>query len=170
MTSYTHIDSPLGSLLALAEDGALTGLYYPDHRRGRRISADWVRDDGAFAELRTQLGKYFAGGRREFALAYTVRGTPFQRDVWSAMAAIGFARTATYGELATALGRPAAARAVGAAVGRNPISIVLPCHRVVGSSGRLTGYAGGTERKRHLLTLEAAAVGQQSLSLPVPRG
>lgn len=170
MITWTHIDSPLGSLLAVAEDGALTGLYYPDHRRGRAVSADWVRDDGAFAEVRSQLDAYFAGQRQDFSVPHAAAGTPFQRDVWSAMAAIGFGRTATYGELAAALGRPAASRAVGAAVGRNPISIVLPCHRVVGTAGRLTGYAGGIDRKRHLLALEGAGVGQAALSLPVPGG
>lgn len=187
MIAFTHFDSPLGRLLLLAEDGALVGLYYPDHLRGRAPTDDGAVDGGTvdggtadhrvFDAARDQLGEYLAGGRRRFDLSVTAAGTPFQQRVWAAMRDIGYGEVATYGDLARAVGRPGAARAVGSAVARNPVSIVLPCHRVVGSTGRLTGYAGGTDRKRHLLDLEAAAVagrgrtaGSGLLSEPAPTG
>lgn len=170
MTSYTLVDSPLGALLLVADHGALSGLYYPDHRRGRTVAAHWHRDDAAFTAPRTQLAEYFAGDRRSFSLRVAAAGTPFQQAVWAAMAQIGFGDTATYAELATAVGRPGAARAVGAAVARNPVSIVWPCHRVVGASGRLTGYAGGTARKQRLLDLERADVTPRHAFMQAPAG
>jgi methylated-DNA-[protein]-cysteine S-methyltransferase len=125
-----------------------------ESRRPRAIGADWVRADAAFAEAHRQLTEYFAGARQRFDLELKPAGTPFQRRVWRALREIPPGRTATYGELADRLGRPGAARAVGAANGLNPISIVVPCHRLVGADGSLTGYAGGLERKRFLLELE----------------
>ena len=151
--------TPLGRLLLVGERGAggnllLTGIYMEQHRRGPGVDPDWVEDAGAFGEVRRQLDEYFAGSRRSFDLPLVPAGTPFQSRVWEALARIPWGTTVTYGELAARVGRPGAARAVGAAVGRNPISIVVPCHRVVGAGGALTGYAGGLDRKAFLLALE----------------
>ena len=158
--SYTLIDSPIGELLATGEpapDGAsvlLTGLFPPGHRRaGERFG---TRDDAAFADLRRQLGEYFAGTRREFDVATAPSGTAFQRSVWQALREIPYGRTASYGTVAVEIGAPTAARAVGGANARNPISIVVPCHRVIGGSGALTGYAGGFPAKQWLLEHERA--------------
>ncbi len=161
-TLYAHRPSPVGSLLLVGEDGpdgfALTGLYLPDHRRGVAVQADWREDPGAFREVARQLDAYFAGDRRAFDLQLGLQGgSAFQHDVWEALRDIPVGTTVTYGELAARVGRPGAARAVGGAVARNPISIVVPCHRVVGSAGSLTGYAGGLAAKRRLLALEGAA-------------
>lgn len=165
MTSYTLHPSPIGELLLVGEsrpDGvlALSGLYMEEHRRGPAIAPAWRRDDAAFGEVRRQLDEYFAGRRRAFDLPLAPHGTPFQLRVWEELRRIGPGTTRTYGELARAVGKPAAARAVGAAVGRNPISVIVPCHRVVGSDGSLTGFAGGLARKRTLLTLEGSAAGR----------
>jgi methylated-DNA-[protein]-cysteine S-methyltransferase len=148
---YDKLDSPVGELLLVGDGHALTGLYMdgtPDPR--------WRRDPAEFADAAEQLGAYFAGELRDFDLPLAPAGTPFQREVWSALREIGYGRTTTYTDLAARMGRPGAARAVGAANGRNPISIVIPCHRVIGAGGALTGYAGGLERKRALLDLETS--------------
>jgi methylated-DNA-[protein]-cysteine S-methyltransferase len=158
MTVYAIHPSPIGALLLVGEpagDGvALTGLYMEGHRRGPAVAPTWVRDDAAFAQVTRQLDEFFAGGRRAFDLRLAPSGTPFQLAVWEELRRIPAGGTTTYGELARRVGRPAASRAVGAAVGRNPISVIVPCHRVVGSDGSLTGFAGGLERKRALLALE----------------
>lgn len=154
MMHYTHVDSPVGELLLVGDGARLSGLYFPEHRRGPDVADEWSRNDAAFAAARAQLDAYFHGQLRTFDLELAPIGTPFQIDVWQALARIPFGVTTTYGKLAAELGRPGAARAVGAAVGRNPVSIVVPCHRVVGATGTLTGYAGGTDRKRRLLELE----------------
>jgi methylated-DNA-[protein]-cysteine S-methyltransferase len=124
------------------------------HRHRAPLHPDAVRDARPFAEARWQLAQYFAGERTAFDLRLAPAGTPFQREVWDALLAIPYGQTVSYGELAHRIGRPAASRAVGLANGRNPISIVVPCHRVIGSSGSLTGYGGGIDRKRFLLALE----------------
>jgi methylated-DNA-[protein]-cysteine S-methyltransferase len=149
---YDTIDSPLGELLLVGDGHALTGLHM-----GAAPDAGWRRDPAAFRAAAEQLGAYFAGELREFDLPLAPLGTPFQRAVWSALRDIPYGRTTSYAELAAAVGRPGAARAVGAANGRNPISIVIPCHRVIGAGGALTGYGGGLPRKRMLLDLEAAS-------------
>ena len=113
-----------------------------------------MRGTPVLVETERQLGEYFAGGRKAFSVALDMRGTRFQRDVWEALLAIPFGETRSYGQLAKQLGNPRATRAVGAANGRNPISIIVPCHRVIGSSGKLTGFAGGLDTKAHLLGLE----------------
>jgi methylated-DNA-[protein]-cysteine S-methyltransferase len=156
-TVFDSFDSPLGELLAVGDGAVLTGLYMQDGRRAVDVPAEWERDERPFAELRAQLGQYFTGARREFDLdlALAPRGSEFQRRVWEALRAIGYGETASYGELAERIGRPGSARAVGAANGRNPIAVVIPCHRVIGAAGALTGYAGGLERKRLLLEIEA---------------
>ena len=163
--SYTHHASPLGSLLLIGErvpagDTVLTGCYFPGHRRGPHVDPAWIEDPKAFAAIGAALDTMLAGAPVSEAIPLAVRGgTPFQRRVWQELRAIPRGETRTYGELAIRLGMPGAARAVGGAVARNPISIVVPCHRVVGADGSLTGYAGGVERKRALLAIEGARVG-----------
>jgi methylated-DNA-[protein]-cysteine S-methyltransferase len=153
--------SPIGPLLLVGErDGSggvrLSGIFMEEHRHGPAVDPSWVEDPAAFREVMGQLDEYFAGSRATFDLALAPAGTPFQQRVWAELARIPAGTTVTYGELARRAGRPGAARAVGAAVGRNPVSIVVPCHRVVGSDGALTGYAGGIARKAFLLALEGA--------------
>ena len=160
MTVYALHPTPIGDLLLVGEPAPggvrLRGLYMEDHRRGPAIDPAWSRDDAAFAEVARQLDEYFDGRRRSFDVALAPAGTPFQLGVWDELRGIPYGETTTYGELARRVGRPAAARAVGAAVGRNPISIIVPCHRAVGSDGSLTGFAGGLDRTRTLLARERA--------------
>ncbi len=164
-TRWTMIDSPIGPLLLTADDGGLTRLYMEVRAHGPDdVELDWRRDDGAFTEARRQLDEYFAGERTEFDLPLNPSGTPFQLTVWEALTTIPYGEVRSYREIAEQIGRPGAARAVGLANGRNPISIVVPCHRVIGASGALTGYGGGLERKQHLLELEArVSSGQATL-------
>jgi methylated-DNA-[protein]-cysteine S-methyltransferase len=154
----THYDSPLGRMLIAATDDGVAGIWFVGQRHGPD-SSGW-RDDPAHPMLQraiAELRGYFEGGRKQFTLPLDMRcGTPFQQSVWQALLAIPPGATSTYAELARRLGRPQAARAIGAAVGRNPVSIVVPCHRVLGTGGSLTGYAGGVERKAALLRLEGA--------------
>ncbi len=154
--NYTEIESPVGELLASADAaGRITGLHFLDGHRTPPGGADWVRNERSLSPLRLQLEEYFAGERREFELDLAPSGTPFQLSVWRALCAIPYGETASYGEIAAAVGQPGAARAVGGANNRNPIAIIVPCHRVIGASGSLTGYGGGLPRKRQLLALEA---------------
>ena len=160
MIHWATLDSPLGPLLVAANDAGLTALYF-ETRRHPPATADWVPVSDAdtpaartIAAAHAQLAEYFAGTRTTFTLPLAAAGTPFQRQVWDALRAIPFGATVRYGELATTLGAPRATRAVGAANGRNPISIVVPCHRVIGADGSLTGFGGGIERKRWLLDHE----------------
>lgn len=157
---YAHVPSDLGDLLVTDHGDGLSGVYFPGHRPGRvpEVAGDWVRDDDRFADVRDQLTAYLAGERTTFDLVLAARGSDLQRAVWDELATIPYGTTVTYGEVAAAIGRPSAARAVAGAVGRNPISIVVPCHRVVGANGTLTGYGGGLDRKRHLLRLEAVTL------------
>lgn len=152
---WTIVASPIGDLLLTAGDGGLSGLHMLD---GDDPPPAPQRDDGApaLAMARAQLDAYFAGTLTTFSLPLELHGTPFQQRVWSALRSIPFGRTTSYGALARALGQPGAMRAVGLANGRNPISIVVPCHRVIGTDGSLTGYGGGLERKRWLLAHEQA--------------
>jgi methylated-DNA-[protein]-cysteine S-methyltransferase len=156
-TLTTTLASPLGLLRATAAAGNLTGLYFPNHRRGPVVAADWVDAPTAFGSLAEQLEVYFAGERRRFDLPIAPDGSAFQRQVWELLRRVPYGTTITYGELAAATGHPSAARAVAGAVARNPIAIVVPCHRVLGAGGTLTGYAGGIDRKRWLLELETRA-------------
>jgi methylated-DNA-[protein]-cysteine S-methyltransferase len=150
--AYTTMPSPVGELLLTAADGELTGLYMPVEVHGTPTGR--ARDDSAFATVRRQLEEYFAGERRTFDLPVAPRGTPFQQAVWAELQRIGYGETITYAELAGRIGRPTAIRAAGAANGANPVSIIIPCHRVIGSNGSLTGYGGGLDAKRSLLELE----------------
>jgi methylated-DNA-[protein]-cysteine S-methyltransferase len=154
-TNYTTVDSPIGELMLVGDGEALTGLYMDAQRYGPRRDPAWRRDAGPFGEASEQLEQYFAGERTEFELALAPRGTPFQERVWNLLLEIAFGETTTYGALAQQLGNPRTVRAVGLANGRNPISIVVPCHRVIGAGGALVGYGGGLERKRALLAHEA---------------
>ncbi|RZQ63340.1 methylated-DNA--[protein]-cysteine S-methyltransferase [Amycolatopsis suaedae] len=154
--THTVVDSPVGPLTLVATDGTLSGIYMDEQRHRPDQSTFGERDPSAFGEVTEQLAEYFAGTRTDFELEVNFGGTPFQRTVWTALTGIGYGETVTYGELAERIGRPTAVRAVGLANGKNPISIVVPCHRVIGSSGDLTGYGGGIERKRFLLTMEGA--------------
>jgi methylated-DNA-[protein]-cysteine S-methyltransferase len=153
----TTVESPIGELTLASDGEALTGLYMTDQRHRPELPAADGDDDAVLAAAREQLAEYFARERRDFDLPLKPAGTPFQRAVWEALRDIPYGETAGYGELANQLGRPGAARAVGLANGRNPIAIVVPCHRVIGAAGALTGYGGGLERKRYLLELECAA-------------
>ncbi|AEW95063.1 MULTISPECIES: methylated-DNA--[protein]-cysteine S-methyltransferase [Streptomycetaceae] len=155
---YAVLESPVGPLLLTGDGRSVTGLYTSGQRYGPRIGADWVPDPGLLPPVRDQLAAYFAGELRRFDLPLAPCGTPWQRQVWQALTTVPYGRTTTYGALAVALGRPTAARAVGLANGRNPVSVVIPCHRVVGADGSLTGYAGGLARKRRLLELESGAL------------
>ena len=156
MTLYSTVPSPIGELMLCGDEHALTALHLPG--RWPKPAAGWRRDDARFADVARQLEEYFAGDRTTFDVPMSMRGGPFERAVWAELLRIPYGETASYGELARRLGRPLAARAVGAANGRNPIAVIVPCHRVIGSDGTLTGYAGGLERKRFLLELEAPEV------------
>ena len=154
---HTTIESPVGDLMLIGDRERLLGLHMQAGRRPGHVPADSQTASEPFAAAREQLGEYFAGERTDFDLPLAPLGTPFQEEVWSALRGIPYGETASYGELAERIGRPSGSRAVGMANGRNPISIVVPCHRVIGATGELTGYAGGVERKRFLLELERGA-------------
>jgi len=147
-------DSPIGELLLVGDERALHGLYMQAGRKPMTIAPEWEHDPSVFSGARGQLSEYFAGVRTSFDLALVMDGTPFQRRVWRALQDLPYGETISYGELARRIDQPAAPRAVGLANGRNPISVIVPCHRVIGTDGTLTGYGGGTERKRFLLDLE----------------
>ena len=151
---YTSLDSPIGELLLTGDGHALHGLHMTEGRRPVGIDPAWQRSDEAFAAVRAQLSEYFAGERTRFEVALDMAGTPFQRRVWAELEAIPYGETISYGELARRVGQPSAARAVGLANGRNPVAVIVPCHRVIGADGSLTGYGGGMERKEILLGLE----------------
>jgi methylated-DNA-[protein]-cysteine S-methyltransferase len=154
--AFKTIDSPVGKLKLVASDKGLVAILWENDKPHRVRLIELVANDKHPILLQTerQLSEYFAGKRRSFSLALDIRGTSFQKNVWEALLAIPFGETRSYGQLAKQLGNPNATRAVGAANGRNPISIIVPCHRVIGSSGKLTGFAGGLEVKAHLLNLE----------------
>ncbi len=161
ITAYLSMPSPVGDLLLTAVESGLTRVWFEEHRHGGSVRPEWRPAGsvgGAAARTlraaREQLDAYFAGDLTTFDLPLAAGGTPFQQRVWAALLTIPFGHTTSYGTLAARIGEPKASRAVGAANGRNPISIIVPCHRVIGSSGKLTGYGGGMERKRWLLVHE----------------
>jgi methylated-DNA-[protein]-cysteine S-methyltransferase len=152
--SYSLYEAPEGPLLRAArEDGSVVRVEFVHGRP--RVDDGWVRDDAALAHVRAQLDEYFAGDRNEFDLELAPDGTPFQLEVWHQLTCIPYGETISYGELAKRVDRPGAARAVGAANGQNPIAVVVPCHRVIGANGSLTGFGGGLPWKRYLLDLES---------------
>jgi len=152
----TTVDSPVGRLTLLSKGGLLTNLDMEDQAHATPVPPGVVRDDGAFADVVAQLGEYFSGERTSFEVPMDLEGTDFQRRVWSELCAIPYGRTISYGELARRVDNPRASRAVGSANGRNPIAVIVPCHRVIAGDGSLGGYGGGLDRKVLLLELERA--------------
>ena len=151
---YTTIESPIGELLLLGDGQTLCGLYMQDGRKPATINPSWEPSTAPFAAVTEQLNEYFAAHRTVFDIPLAFEGAPFEREVWHALEEIPYGETVSYGEIARRVGQPSAARAVGLANGRNPIAVIVPCHRVIGADGTLTGYGGGLERKRLLLELE----------------
>jgi methylated-DNA-[protein]-cysteine S-methyltransferase len=158
MLCYDSYQSPQGRIYLVATERGLRGLYFAGQRHFPRDRKTWARAprNPVLRQAKRELREYFAGRRRSFSVPLDPAGTAFQRSVWRAMAKVGYGRTVSYGQLAGRSGHRGSARATGAAVGRNPVSIILPCHRIVGANGALTGYAGGLSRKRKLLELEGA--------------
>ncbi len=160
MKYYSTFESPLKSLLLVSDGQSLTGLYFQIHRHGEEIQPEWKQLDAArpFPQVREQLIAYFSGELQNFDLPLSLNGTLFQRLVWSKLQDIPYGKTLSYSELARQVDRPTSVRAVGGANARNPISIIVPCHRVIGANGSLTGYGGGLEVKVALLALEAGVL------------
>lgn len=158
MHCYDFYESPHGRMLLVAKVEGLCGVYFEGQKYFPQIASDWRRDvrHASLGRAKRELAEYFGGARKRFEVALAPDGTAFQRSVWRAISSVGFGQTITYGELALRAGCPGSARAAGAATGRNPISIIVPCHRILGAGGSLTGYAGGLARKRALLALESA--------------
>lgn len=154
MTYYTEVETPVGRLLIAGDGAAIKRIYFQKGKNLLRPAPDWINDARPLAEPLRQLRSYFDGELKDFDLKLAPEGTPFQIDVWRALTEIPYGETISYGELARRIGKPSASRAVGAANGQNPIPIVIPCHRVIGASGKLTGYGGGLDIKEILLDLE----------------
>lgn len=154
MKQYCYYQSPIGKLLLIGTDGVLEALHFPNSLEQVHIPEDWQDDEACFKKVLRQLAEYFAGKRQEFDLQMAPKGTAFQKRVWQELQKIPFGQTASYGEIAQRLGNKKASRAVGMANGKNPIPIIVPCHRVIGKDGSLTGFGGGLEVKRQLLNLE----------------
>jgi methylated-DNA-[protein]-cysteine S-methyltransferase len=156
MVYFTTYESPIQELKLLSDGRSLIGLYMMSERHSLQQQSDWVEDDSVapFSETKRQLDEYFAGELTEFDLPIQLHGTEFQQKVWEVLKTISYGVTMSYGELAKLINQPNASRAVGLANGKNPVSIVVPCHRVIGANGKLTGYGGGIERKQWLLSHE----------------
>jgi len=172
MHYFDFYESPMGRMLIVATDQGLSGLYFVDQKYYREVGRDWLRSDHHEVVLETerQLKEYFGGSRKQFDIPIAAQGTPFQTRVWKAISSVQYGDSITYSELARRAGHPQAVRAAGTATGRNPITIIVPCHRIVGSDGSLTGYAGGLDRKRALRALEGGGrslfAGAQSTHRP----
>lgn len=151
---YTHLDSPVGRLLLVGDGHALHRIGFPAGKAAMKPESDWLRRNGVFHEVIAQLNAWFAGELYQFDLPLAPQGTPFQQRVWKALLEIPYGETRSYGDIARQIGKPTASRAVGAANGLNPIPIIIPCHRVIGSSGQLVGFGGGLPIKKQLLVLE----------------
>lgn len=151
---YSTTDTPIGQLLLVADAQGLREVWFENGKRQKTPAPHWIYDEAKLAFAHIQLEQYFAGERHVFDLPLHLLGTPFQQDVWHALAKIPYGTTISYGEMARRIGQPKAVRAVGAANGSNPIPIILPCHRVIGSNGSLTGFGGGLPTKRFLLSFE----------------
>jgi methylated-DNA-[protein]-cysteine S-methyltransferase len=156
--TYAYLPSPLGQLLVTSDDQGITGIFFPCKQMECAPQPPWEMDEAPFFNLRNQLDAYFSGDLREFDVPLSMKGTPFELKVWKELQTIPYGTTVSYGEIARRIGQPTASRAVGMANGRNSIPILVPCHRVIGSNGRLTGYGGGLDTKKWLLELEGAAV------------
>jgi methylated-DNA-[protein]-cysteine S-methyltransferase len=156
-TIYGYIDSALGRMVVRGDGQFVTGLFMPHHKAWHGPDASWRLAEEPFSTIRQQLAEYFAGQRQQFTVPLRLAGTPFQRRVWQEQVRIPFGTTISYAQLAQRIGNPTASRAVGHANGRNPVAILVPCHRVIGADGKLTGYAGGIDRKQWLLDLEHRA-------------
>jgi len=156
-----EIDSPIGQLLLVGTELELTHIGFQDGPRPMTRESEWIEDATPFAAVRQELDAYFAGNLRDFTVPLAPEGTAFQSDVWRALCDIPYGETTSYGELAARIGNPKASRAVGAANGRNPIPIIVPCHRVIGSTGSMTGFGGGIPIKEKLLALERRVAGSQ---------
>lgn len=173
MHYYDFYESPMGRMLIVATDEGLSGLYFVDQKYYREVESDWVQAEKhpIVRQTAREMKEYFAGKRQVFEVPLAAEGTSFQAKVWKAISSVKYGNTITYSELARRAGHPDAIRAAGTATGRNPITIIVPCHRIVGSDGSLTGYAGGLERKRGLQELESGAsslfgsrIGQQKVA------
>ncbi|MGH8460312.1 MAG: methylated-DNA--[protein]-cysteine S-methyltransferase [Stenotrophobium sp.] len=151
---YSSMPSPIGELLLVSDGRRLTGLHMEQHKSGGTVQPHWRRDDAQLKDARGQLEAYFKGERCTFDLPFEGAGTVFQRRVWQVLCDIPYGETISYGELARRIGQPTASRAVGLANGQNPIAVIVPCHRVIGANGSLTGYGGGLPRKQWLLAHE----------------
>jgi methylated-DNA-[protein]-cysteine S-methyltransferase len=158
--AHTTIASKLGELTVVAHGRTMVGLYFPSHWYRPDPATFGPRSDVGFDEVRDQIGQYLAGGRQEFTVPVATNGDDYQERVWALIGQIPYGETTTYGDLARRTGDGTTAQEVGAAVGRNPVCLLVPCHRVVGAGGKLTGYAGGLTRKRFLLDLEAGVSGR----------
>ena len=163
---YDHLTTPLGRILLVATEGGLAGVYFTEHAHAPLPEPTWAHDPAALEPAASQLCEYFSGARASFDLALAARGTPFQLRVWQALRTIPFGATQSYGELAARLGVPGSARAVGSANARNPLSIIVPCHRVIAASGALSGYAGGSYNKAWLLAFERSPARSAPLTAP----
>jgi methylated-DNA-[protein]-cysteine S-methyltransferase len=166
---WYETDSPVGALLLVANAQGLTRVHFQAGRQPLQPAPDWRRATAPFAAVRAQLRQYFSGARRTFELPLAPQGTPFQLAVWEALRAIPYGETVSYGELARRLGHAGSARAVGMANGANPLPIIVPCHRVIGADGSLTGFGGGLQIKRALLSLEGASCVDDLFSEAAPR-
>jgi methylated-DNA-[protein]-cysteine S-methyltransferase len=160
MRYYDLYESPQGQILLAASDAGIAGVYFSGQKYFPKNEAQWSRDaeNGLLRQAKRELAEYFAGTRKRFEVALDPSGTPFQKAVWQAISGVAYGETISYGELARRAGAAGRARAAGAATGRNPIGIIVPCHRIVAADGSLTGYAGGLARKRALLALEAGEI------------
>lgn len=156
---YSFVESPIGPLLLSGEGEALQGLYFSTGSKARGADTEWERYDAPFNRVRKQLNEYFSGQRKTFELELAPHGTEFQLDVLNALTQIPYGETRSYADIAEQVGRPNAVRAVGTANGRNPIALIIPCHRVIGSNGSLTGFGGGLPTKKALLEHEAGHSG-----------
>lgn len=155
---YDYMETPVGKLLLAGDGERIVEIGFPSGKGARRHSNDWTHDPGLFERVRSELAAYFIGQLRSFSVPLAPQGTRFQLRVWEALRNIPYGDTISYGELASRIGNPAASRAVGAANGRNPIPIIIPCHRVIGANGTLVGFGGGLDTKQKLLRLEHEAV------------
>jgi len=167
MCYYDLYESTYGRILLVAVDAGLSGVYFDGQKHHPRLGKEWRHDarNALLRQAKRELAEYFGGERKRFETMLAPEGTSFQRRVWKAISTVDFGTTITYSELARRAGFPGSARAAGAATGRNPIGIIVPCHRIVGSNGSLTGYAGGLEKKRALLALERAGVNSRTADL-----